>query len=53
MEKKHAHKKDRQPAQDYRGVGMNIADDDKVSAKMVRKDVKELNNNPRNTEIDL
>lgn len=38
-------------AQNYRGVAIDIADDDKCTDKMVRKDVKELNNNPRNKEM--
>lgn len=30
----------------YRGVVVDQADDEKVSAKMVEEEVKELNNNP-------
>lgn len=33
-------------ADEYRGVTIDQADDDKVSPKMVKDDVKELNNNP-------
>ncbi len=34
------------------GVEVNIATDDKVTPKMVREETRELNNNPRNNEID-
>ncbi len=36
----------------YRGVDVNIADDDKVSPKMVKNETAELNNNPRNTDAE-
>lgn len=36
----------------YRGVDVNMADDCKVSAKMVREDTKALNNNPRNGDME-
>lgn len=35
----------------YRGVNVDRADDEKVTAKMVREDTKELNNNPRNDDM--
>lgn len=35
----------------YRGVDVNKADDGKVSEKMVKEDTKELNNNPRNNDM--
>ena len=34
-----------------RGVDVNKADDGKVSEKMVKEDTKELNNNPRNNDM--
>ncbi len=43
---------DKKKATDYRGVDVNIATDDKDTPKMVKEDTKELNNNPRNNEID-
>lgn len=42
------------PVQDenkYRGVNVNEADDCKVNPEMVKQDVKELNNNPRNDDM--
>lgn len=38
-------------AQKYRGVAIDIADDDKCTENLVDKDVKELNNNPRNKDM--
>lgn len=35
----------------FRGVDVDIADSDKVDPKMVKDDVKELNNNPRNDDM--
>ena len=35
----------------YRGVDVNKADVGKVSGKMVKEDTKELNNNPRNNDM--
>mgnify|MGYP007107615636 CR=1 FL=1 len=35
-----------EPEDKYRGVAVDQADDEKVTPKMVKEDVKELNNNP-------
>ncbi|MCM1077810.1 MAG: hypothetical protein NC411_10680 [Bacteroides sp.] len=35
----------------FRGVNVNEADDCKVNPEMVKQDVKELNNNPRNDDM--
>ena len=35
-----------EPEDKYRGVTVDQADDEKVTPKMVKEDVKELNNNP-------
>lgn len=32
------------------GAAIDSADDDRVTAKPVKEDVKDLNNNPRNTD---
>lgn len=45
MEKKSTKVKDEKQ---YRGVDVNVADNNKVTQAMVDKDVAELNNNPRN-----
>lgn len=37
-------------ARDYAGVAINIADNDKVSEKLVKDRVKVENNNPRNND---
>lgn len=37
---------------DFPGAAIDYADDNKVDPKMVKKDVKELNNNPRNNNLD-
>lgn len=52
MDKKNTPKADVKPAEEYRGVDVNQSDDNKVTPEMVKKDVKELNNNPRNTDMD-
>lgn len=36
----------------YPGAGVDNADGDKVSTERVRRDVKHLNNNPRNNKLD-
>ena len=36
----------------YPGVGTDHADDDRENSKMVECDVKSLNNNPRNNDLD-
>lgn len=36
----------------YPGMSIDMADDNKVSGKRVRKATKRMNNNPRNNEID-
>ncbi len=34
----------------YPGTAVNAADKDRVSDKLVKDDVKDLNNNPRNSD---
>ncbi len=36
----------------YPGASTDYADDDRENAQMVKNDVKSLNNNPRNNDID-
>lgn len=38
--------------QKYPGVETDNADNDKVDPKLVKEETKELNNNPRNNDID-
>lgn len=52
MEKNNKPVDEANASKEYRGVDVNIADDNKVNPKMVQKDVKELNNNPRNGDMD-
>lgn len=52
MDKKNAPKAVEKSADEYRGVDINISDDEKVTPEMVKKDVKELNNNPRNEDMN-
>ncbi len=52
MDKKNAQKPGVKPAEEYRGVDVNVSDNDKVTPEMVKKDIKELNNNPRNDDMD-
>ena len=35
----------------YSGMTIDAADDDKVTACKVKNDVRQLNNNPRNTDL--
>ena len=51
MDKKNAPKSVAKSADEYRGVDINISDDEKVTPEMVKKDVKELNNNPRTRSL--
>ena len=37
----------------YPGVETNVADKNKVTPDMVKEDVKELNNNPRNNDVEM
>lgn len=37
----------------YPGVDTNASNGNKVSPKMVKDEIKELNNNPRVTDIDM
>lgn len=53
MEKKNKKVDEAKASQEYRGVDVGIADGEKVTPGMVRKDVKELNNNPRNGDMDV
>lgn len=36
---------------DYPGVAINHADKDKTTPELVKEDVKDLNNNPRNNDL--
>lgn len=47
MNKDHKHIK---PVDDYPGVAINNADDEKVDKDLVKERTKTLNNNPRNNE---
>lgn len=38
--------------QNYPGAATDHADDDRENAQMVKDDVKSLNNNPRNNDLD-
>lgn len=40
------------PSDEFRGVDINKADDNKVDPHMVKADTRDLNNNPRNNDID-
>ncbi|MCM1356854.1 MAG: hypothetical protein NC212_10670 [Staphylococcus sp.] len=51
MEKTNKKEKEVKSSQKYPGVSVNIADDNKVNPEMVKNDVKELNNNPRNNDL--
>lgn len=54
MEKRQEHTEQQsvKDALDYPGVATDRADDDKTTPCMVKEDVKELNNNPRNNDMD-
>lgn len=41
---------DKKSALDFPGVAQNIADSDKATPALEKQSVKELNNNPRNTD---
>lgn len=45
-------KKDTKKPTDYVGVDINVADDEKTTPRLVKQETKELNNNPRNNDID-
>lgn len=55
MEKRNEHTEAQgvKDALDFPGVATNRADDNKTTPCMVKEDVKELNNNPRNTDADM
>lgn len=38
---------------EYPGMATNAADDEKVNPELVKQDVKELNNNPRDTDVQM
>lgn len=42
-----------QDALDYPGIANDVADDEKCTNESVRQDVRELNNNPRNTDMEM
>ena len=46
-------KNDARPADIYPGVATDKADNGKVTPKEVKDDVKNLNNNPRNCDMDM
>lgn len=35
----------------YRGIDVNVADDEKVDPELVKQETRELNNNPRNDDM--
>ncbi|MDE6080689.1 MAG: hypothetical protein K2F70_00290 [Muribaculaceae bacterium] len=47
---KHTEEKARQ---DYVGAQQDAADSNRTNSKEVEEDVKELNNNPRNNDLDM
>lgn len=52
MDKKNAPKTAVKSADEYRGVDVDVSDDNKVTPKMVKDETRELNNNPRNSDMD-
>ena len=52
MEKKH-NISTNEAEKKYPGVDIDKSVDEKVTPKMVKQETKELNNNPRNNDIDL
>lgn len=44
-------KKEVKPCENYQGVNIDIADDEKVNEHLVEQETKELNNNPRNNDL--
>ncbi|MBD5322761.1 MAG: hypothetical protein K2G27_00885 [Duncaniella sp.] len=44
--------KDIKAQQVYPGAGTDQADNGKVDPKLVKEDIKDLNNNPRNNSLD-
>ncbi|MDE6415398.1 MAG: hypothetical protein K2K68_00010 [Duncaniella sp.] len=40
------------PADEYRGVDVNVADNEKVNAELVKEETAALNNNPRDNNLD-
>lgn len=51
MEKKDKNVANANGEEQYRGVDINKADDNKVNPELVKQDTKELNNNPRNSDM--
>lgn len=51
MEKNDKIKDCAKASKNFPGVDVNVADDNKVDPKMVKEEVKELNNNPRNSDM--
>lgn len=43
-------KEQKQAADKYAGAAINVADEEKVSAKLVKERIKVENNNPRNND---
>lgn len=41
-----------QEAMEYPGVALDTADGNEVTEKLEKQSTKELNNNPRNTDMD-
>lgn len=46
-------KKDMAAIDHLPGVEVDISDDDKINPQEVREEVKQLNNNPRNTDTQM
>lgn len=45
-------KKVKPAEKDYRGADVDKADNDKTDARLVKEDVRDLNNNPRDNDLD-
>ena len=43
-------KTNKEDFKDYRGVDINIADNDRNTISLQKQDTRTINNNPRNTE---
>lgn len=51
MEKKDKNAVNANEENQYRGVDINKADDNKVNPELVKQETKELNHNPRNNDM--
>lgn len=41
------------PEEDYRGADINKGDSNKVDKELVKQDTRQLNNNPRNGDMEV